>query len=99
MAVSTRPEPSKTFFFSRAFGGDGATMDAESWPASPIVLRALQVSALATALPAMDIGAHGYTDARDGQPLLTAVRRRCRGVPSPGPRLTQGGVVCRPPTG
>ena len=35
---------------------------------------------------------------RDGQPRPTRVERCCRGVPRPGPRLTQGGVVCRPPT-
>ena len=43
---------------------------------------------------------HGQPDnwlpgARDGQ---TEMERCCRGVPNPGPRLAQGGVVRRPPT-
>ena len=49
-----------------------------------------------TALPAMGIRARGYRC--PGRPAPPAVGRCCRGVPSRGPRLTQGEVVCRPST-
>ena len=41
----------------------------------------------------------GSPDLWDGQPLPPEDGGRCcRGVPRPGPRLAQGGVVCRTPT-
>ena len=51
---------------------------------------------LSTALPTFR-GVTSCHDLWDGQPRPTHVERCCRGVPSPGPRLTQGGVFLSAP--
>ena len=63
-----------------------------------LLMLLLDVEGLRRLSRPLDVATPLAPHVRDGQPRPTHVERCCRGVPRPGPRLTQGGVFGRSPT-